>query len=109
MVGALLLFTVSLFMVIQLSGAMGEELEEAALASEIAVLARQQMDSLETLPFDSLDVGTTSRSVDVQGRSYTRTITVSVYGPLLKEVSVSFNPPASGPRYEASSYVSGRW
>lgn len=109
-IGAVLLLSIALLMVIQLSGSMGTQLERSAVRSQLTSLARESIDSLETLPFDSLDVGSGSDTVTVRGRSYTRSWTVSIHGPLLKTIQVDVDPVSgSGPGYSATSYSSGEW
>ena len=110
-VGAVLLFSVALLMVIQLSGSMATQIERAAVSSEIVSLARARLDSLERLDFDSLTVGTAADTLTVRGFPYRRSSTISTYGPLLLEISVSLTPVTAGdgPSYSTESYKAGEW
>ena len=109
-VGAVLLFSVALLMVIQLSASVGEQLDRAAISVEIVSLARERMDSLESVAFDSLTVGADSDTMAVRGRSYSRAWSVSLYSPILKELSVSLSPVGgTGPSYSTASYKAGTW
>lgn len=107
----MLLFSVALIMVIELSGSMATQLERSAVSSEIVALARERLDSLERLEFDVLETGTETDTLAVQGLSYVRSSTVQSYGPLLLELSVSMTPadPGEGPTYSAESFKAGRW
>lgn len=107
---AFLVFALGVLMVIQISGALGTQIQYAAVSSELVVLARQPLDSLALLHGDSVDVGTDGDTLDVQGLSYVRTLQVTEYSPLLLRATVSLEPMGGvGPRYEAASYVSRPW
>lgn len=107
----MLLFSVALLMVLQLSGSLAMQIQHSAVNSELVSLARERLDSLERLSFDSLDSGMSTETLTVQGVSYDRRTTVSIYGPLLREISVSMTPvtPGDGPTYSMESFKAGPW
>lgn len=109
-VGALVIFTVGLGMVMQLSGALGVQVESSAISSEIVVLAGERLDSLARTPFDSHAPGQEVDTTTVRGRRYRMTSRVSRHGPLLLRVEVDLEPVAGpGPKHSARSYLAGRW
>jgi len=110
-IGALVIFSVGVLMVIQLSGALSEQMTRAAISSEIVALAHERLDSLEALDFDSLTVGTVADTVVVQGRSYSRSVSVTKMTGLLIEIDVTLAPAdsLSGPDYTATSYAASTW
>ncbi len=109
-IGALVIFSVGVLMVIRLSSALGAEMEYAALTSEIVVETQERLDSLESEPFDSLSVGTSSDTMSVRGIVYTQAISVTLQTALLKQIDVSMTPGSPGhPSYAATSYVANDW
>ncbi len=110
-IGALVIFSVGVLMVIKLSAALGAEMQYAATVSKLVVDAREQLDSLAAEPFDSLTVASTSDTVRVDGLLYTRTISITLRTAILKEIQVTLTPPGSGthPRYSATSYMADDW
>jgi len=109
-IGALVIFSVGVLMVLQLSGALGTQMRYAAARSEIAVMGSERLDSLEATPFDSLAVGTTTTSVTVTGQSYQRQVIVTQITPVLYRIDVTLSPVAStGPSYGVTSYRSAIW
>jgi prepilin-type N-terminal cleavage/methylation domain-containing protein len=109
-IGALVIFSVGVLMVIQLSGALGYRMRYAGARSAAAVHAGSQIDSLEAAPFASVSVGTTVSTVTVEGIAYESTVTVTTITPVLKRIVVSIAPTSgSGPTYSATSYRSAVW
>lgn len=110
-IGALLIFTVALGMVIQLSGALGRQLENAAVSSQLVVLAEARLDSLRAVPFEALQAGTDLDTMSVLGRGYEREWTITEQSPLVVRIDVEVRPTEGelGPRYALQSYVAGGW
>lgn len=109
-VAALLLFSLGVLMVIGMSGGLGTQIQYAAISSELVVVAQERLDSLETEPPESLVLGTDVDTVAVGGRSYERSVTISRYSPLVREIVISLESvTGSGPSYSATSYVSSNW
>lgn len=108
--GAFVIFALGVLMAIQLSGALGRQIQYAAVSSELVTLAREPLDSLARMPGDSVDVGTTGDTLNVQGLSYARTLTISLYNPMLLEATVLLQPVGgTGPRYRTDTYLSKAW
>ncbi len=109
-VGALVLFSVGVLMVMQVGGALTTQMRYAGARSEIVVLAAEQLDSIEAMPFDSITSGTVQDTVGVQGWSYTRTVTITSITPVLAKVDVAFaRVDSAGPTHSVTSYTSAVW
>ncbi len=111
---ALLVFVMGVLMVLRLSAATTTQLEHSGIASEIVVIAHEQIDSLAATPFDSLEANTEQLvfKVGKQEIEYTRTVTVSVMNPLLYEFNVDLSLKdtlAWGPSYSVTTYSAGGW
>ncbi len=111
---ALLVFVMGVLMVLRLSAAMTTQLEYSGIASELVVLAHEQIDSLAATPFDSLEAKTEQVDLKVgkQEIEYTRTVTVSLVNALLYQfdVGVSLKDTlAWGPSYSVTTYSAGSW
>jgi len=109
-VGALVIFSVGVIMVMQVSGALTTQMRYSGTRSEIVVLANEQLDSIESAPLDSLTAGTTTDTLTVQGWSYERLVTVTALTPVLSRVEVTITPvDGGGPSYAVTSYTSAVW
>ncbi len=108
-IGALVIFSVGVLMVLQLSGALGTQMSYAGGTSQLAVLANERLDSLEAEPFASLTPGVETDTVTVDGVSYERVVTIASLTPLLARIDVSLTPIADGPTYAVTSYASTVW
>ncbi len=109
-VGAILIFSAGVLMVIQLSRTLSVQMERSAVASVITAEVQEHMDSLTALPYTSVVVGSSSVTETVRGVSYRRTTTVSQYSPLLRRIVISMQPVSgSGPSRTSTSYSSDRW
>jgi Tfp pilus assembly protein PilV len=109
-VGALLIFSVGVLMVIQVSGALGTQMRYAAIRSEIAVLANERLDSLEAAPLASISAGTVADTVSVRGLSYECLVTVTSITAVLARIDVSLAPVDNvGPSHAVTSYASAAW
>jgi Tfp pilus assembly protein PilV len=110
-VGALLIFSAGVLMVLQVSGAMGFRMRYAGARSEIVVLANERLDSLAAEPFASLVAGTTQLDFSLEGMSFRRSVTITSMTPVLKRIDVSITPLAGvrGPSHAVTSYASADW
>jgi prepilin-type N-terminal cleavage/methylation domain-containing protein len=109
-VAALLIFSVGVLMVIQVSSALGTQMRYAGVRSQIAVLAAERLDSLESTPLDSIVAGTAADTLRIQGLDYARTSTVALLTPVLARVDVAVTPVGgTGPSHAVTSYVSASW
>ncbi len=109
-IGALVIFSMGVLMVIQVSGALGTQMRYAGARSEISVLANERLDSLEATPFDSIGTGTSADTLTVSGWSYQRQVVVTEITPVLYQIDVTVSPiGVPGPSYSATSYTSAVW
>jgi len=110
-IGALVIFSVGVLMVIGLSRSLSSTMQYAAASSEIVVLANARLDSLQAEPFDSLTIGSTSDTLRVGGTTYRRVVSVTLVTALLKQIDVSLTPLDAGqhPGYSATSYMANSW
>ena len=109
-IGALLIFSVGVLMVVQVSGALGYRMRYAGARSAIVALAEERLDSLDSTPFTSLVPGTSTASVTIEGMAYQRSVTISDVSPVLRRIDVSFTTTSGdGPSHTVASYVSAVW
>ena len=109
-IGALVVFSLGVLMVINLSGTLSLRMDRSALRSELAVVGQERLDSLELVDFSNLTVGTTSSSSSIRGQAYDWSVTVSDSTALLRHVGVSGTPQSgSGPRFSGATFVSRSW
>lgn len=108
--GALVMFSVGVLMVMQVGGALTTQMRYAGTRSELVVLANQSLDSVGAIPLASLTPGTEQSTMTVQGWSYLRTITVTDLTPVLARVDVTLaRADDSGPAHAVTSYTSAVW
>jgi prepilin-type N-terminal cleavage/methylation domain-containing protein len=108
-IGALVIFSVGVLMVIQLSGSLGYRMRYAGARSQIVALAEERLDSLEATPFTSLTPGTTTGSLTIEGMTFQRSVTITDVSPVLRRIDVSFTPTGDGPSHSVRSYASAVW
>ena len=109
-IGALVIFSVGVLMVMQVSGALGIQMHYAGARSEIVVLANERLDSLEAAPLASLSAGTVQDTLTVQGLPYERTVTITSITPVLAKIEVSLvSIDGDGPSHSVTSYTSAAW
>lgn len=109
-VAALVIFSIGVLMVMNLTGTLSLQMRRAAVRSEVAVTGQERLDSMQALDFDSLTVGTTQSSVVIRGRSYLWTVTVSQLNRVLRQAEVTLSPADSlGPRFSGMTYVAENW
>ena len=108
-IGALVIFSVGVLMVIRLSTATSTQMRYAGVSSELAVRAAERLDSLEAAPFSSLVMGVDVDALTVSGLAYQRSVTLTRITPLLARVDITLVPTGNGPSYTATSYVAEIW
>jgi prepilin-type N-terminal cleavage/methylation domain-containing protein len=109
-IGALVIFSVGVLMVIQMSGALAYRMRYAGARSTLVVYGNERLDSLEAEPFSTVSAGTTVTALTVEGAAYQSTVTVTTVTPVLKRIQVTVAPVAgSGPTYTTTSYRSAVW
>lgn len=109
-IGALVIFSVGVLMVMQVGGALTTQTRYAGTRSELVVLANERLDSIGALPLASITTGTTDDTVAVQGWSYQRVVTITVLTPVLARIDVTLaRVDGAGPAYSVTSYTSAVW
>lgn len=107
---ALVIFSMGVLMTINLTDAMSEQLEVAAVRSEMVARARTTLDSLEALGYLAVPVNSVERDFVFGNRTYEETWTVSRYSPLILQVRVEMEPASgTGPTHTLTSYLFGEW
>ena len=109
-IGALLIFSTGVLMVMGFAATLSLQMERAALRSELAVVGQERLDSLELVSYAALTVGTTTSSASIRGESYSWTITVSDSTALVKHAKVTATPASgSGPSFSGSTFAVRSW
>ena len=107
---ALVIFSLGVLMVWNLTGAVSSQLNRAGLRSQVAVTLRNRMDSLQLVPYDSLIIGTTSDTLVLNGRVYDRSHRILQPSPLVKEIEVTMEASdGDGPDLSVSRFVTFPW
>ena len=109
-IGALVVFSLGVMAVINLTGTLSVSMERAALRSELAVVGQERLDSLELVDYTSLTVGTTTSSASIRGETYTWKVIVADSTALVRHVAVTGTPSSgSGPSFSGSAFVDRTW
>ena len=109
-VGALVIFSVGVLMVMDVSGALGTQMRYAGARSELVVRANELLDSIESTPVASLVAGTWQDTATIQGLRYEATLTITSITAVLVRIEISAMPLDSvGPSYAVTSYTSAVW
>ncbi|MSR35219.1 MAG: hypothetical protein EXR95_01070 [Gemmatimonadetes bacterium] len=109
-IGALLIFSVGVIMVLSITSALSRRTEYAAVNSVINVMGQQRMDSVSVLTYASVVVATTTDTITIRGLRYRRRLVITQYSPLVKKVDFILNPVAGAwPTYDASTYLRTTW
>ncbi len=109
-IGALVIFSMGVLMVMGLGGTLSLQMERAALRSELALVGQERLDSLELVDYAALTVGTTTSSTSIRGETYTWSVTVSDSTAVVRHVAVSGVPSSgSGPSFKGSAFVDRVW
>jgi hypothetical protein len=110
-IGALLVFSVGLIMLLSLTRSLAQRLEWAAVNSLIAAEGQERLDSLGALAYGSLTIGTDTDTMSFRGVSYRRQQVVGQYSPLVRRAAVTIQPlgTANGPEFEATIFVADPW
>ncbi|MFC1575414.1 hypothetical protein ACFL5A_02045 [Gemmatimonadota bacterium] len=109
-IGALVVFSVGVLMVLSLTGVVAMQMNAAGLRSMVNVAVQNKLDSLQLQPYDSLTVGSSTEDLVFMGETFIRTQTVLQATALVREVEVSVEPADGlGPNLTASSFVTRSW
>jgi prepilin-type N-terminal cleavage/methylation domain-containing protein len=108
--GALVVFSMGVLLVLSLSGALSTQVRQSVMRSSVMVEVQQALDSMAGQPFDSLTVGNEQDTLWIRGSLYGRTKSVTQTHPITLEVSVTLEPLRDpGPSYTASTFVLQTW
>lgn len=109
-IGALMVFSLGVLMILNLTGALSTQINNAGLRSQVAVTLQNRLDSLQLVPYDSLTIGTVTDVLTLNGLSYNRTHRILQASALVKEVEVTVEAAnGDGPHLTASAFVSVSW
>ena len=109
-VGALVVFSMGVLLVLNLSTTLSTQMQQSVLRSSVIVEVQEALDSMGVQPFESLTVGTQQDTLWIRGILYGRTKSVTQTHPITLEVSVTLEPLRdAGPSYGASTFVLQTW
>ena len=109
-IGALVIFSLGVLMVMQVSGALGTQMRYAGARSELQVRVSAGLDSLESLPFSSLTPGSLVDTLTIGDIDYQVTGVVTSVTAALKKIDISVVPIGGrGPSYSVTSYAAEPW
>lgn len=108
--GALVVFSMGVLLVLSLSGALSTQVRQSVMRSSVMVEVQQALDSMGGQPFNSLTVGSSQDTLWIRGSLYGRTKSVTQTHPMTLTVSVTLEPlRETGPSYTASTFVLQTW
>lgn len=110
-VGAMVILSVGVLMVMASTQALSEQLKHSAARSVLSVEVNQRLDSLAGVPFDSLAAGSSrTDTLRIQGRIFLRTHRILQLTPVVKEVEVrGWAAGGTGPRLTRTAFVMRPW
>jgi len=107
---ALVIFSLGVLMVLNLTGAVSTQMNRAGLRSQVAVTLRNRLDSLQLVPYDSLTTGTVADTLTLNGRIFDRSHRILQASALVKEIEVTLEArDGDGPDLTASTFVTVSW
>ena len=108
--GALVVFSLGVLSVVQITGVLSALLERAGLRSEVVVVGQARLDSLELIPYASLALGATVDTLQLRGTEFICTTTITQPSLLLRRIDFSVVPGTPpGPSFSGSTYVRLDW
>ncbi len=108
--GALVVFSMGVLLVLSLSGALSTQVRQSVMRSSVMVEVQQALDSMGGQPFGSLTVGNEQDTLWIRGSLYGRTKSVTQTHPITLTVSVTLEPlMETGPSHTASTFVLQSW
>lgn len=109
-VASLVIFASGVLVLLSLSTSISRQMEFAAVSSEMVSRAEQGLDSLGSAPYASLSPGEITDTVVVRGVVYDRTVVISQYGPLLRQIELRMEPRREGaPSHTGYAWVADAW
>lgn len=108
--GALVVFSLGILMILGLTGVLNTQMDYASLRGQVAITVQNRLDSLQVVPYDSLAVGTTTDALVLNGKSYNRTHRILQVSAMVRELEVTVAPADGiGPSLTASGFVGRVW
>lgn len=108
--GALVVFSLGVLSVVQITGVLSALLDRAGLRSEVVVVGQARLDSLELIPYASLTLGATVDTLQLRGTGFICTTTITQPSLLLRQIDFSLVPGTPpGPSFSGSTYVQLVW
>jgi len=109
-IGALVIFSMGVLMLVQLSGGLGTRMRYAGARSPLVVFANERLDSLSAEPFAALVPGTSLDTLASEGRSFQSSVVITAVSPVLKRIVVTITPiGGEGPTHTVTSFTSAVW
>ena len=109
-VGALVVFSMGVLLVLNLSTTLSTQMQQSVLRSSVIVEVQEALDSMGGQSYDSLTVGNQQDTLWIRGILYSRTKTVTQSHPITRQVSVTLEPlNGTGPSHGASAIVLQTW
>lgn len=109
-VGALVVFSLGVLMVISLTGTLSVQMDRAAVRSELSIRGQERLDSMELLEYDSLTVGASFATTEIRGATFYWFVTISDSTALLRHIRVTLNPVSgTGPFFTGTTFVNRSW
>ena len=109
-IGALLIFSMGVLAVMNLTGTLSIQMQRAALRSELAVVGQERLDSLELVDYTNLTLGTTTSSMSIRGETFTWSLTVSDSTALFRHLKLTGSPADGlGPSFSGATFVVRSW
>ena len=110
-IGALVIFSVGVLMVMSLTGTLSLRMEAAAIRSELAVRGQERLDSLEILDYNALTAPSPPVTfTEIRGSTFYWLVTVTDSTALARHVKVQLLPlSGSGPSFTGSTFVTRSW
>jgi Tfp pilus assembly protein PilV len=109
-IGAVLIFSIGVIMVLNITSALSRRTEWSALASTLNVMGQQRLDSVFVLTYSTVAAGTTTDTVTVRGVSFRRQLAVTQSTPLVKKVELTLSAVSgSYPSFDGITYLRDTW
>ena len=109
-VAALVIFSVGVLVLLNLTGVLTLQLNRAGKSASVAIAVQNRLDSLQQVPYDSLILGSSQDTIDLLGEPFLRRQLIVQATPLVREVQVTVEPAdGRGPELTASGFVSRHW
>jgi prepilin-type N-terminal cleavage/methylation domain-containing protein len=108
--GALVVFSAGVLMVLSFTGVLSSQLGMAAARSTLTVTVQNRLDSLQRRPWDSLAPGLSTDTLMIAGKPFVLSESVFETTGLVREVHVSVRPAHDrGPVIATSAFVLRPW